>query len=206
MSKLFMPNCPILLKSPMLSNTIFHTCKTACHNYLPQIRNMYPKLILLAIILFTFSTFTLTSLFFASCTQESKEDIIIQKTRYFDSVGFKVFNNYRINLVREGEAPGYQVEKFGIIRDHAVFQLKPEPKIERNFKKDTINIDFVKTFKVLNCYYLVCKNDFIRLDFKIKRDKYILYKGIPINKYLPFDTTKAIKVDTEWAYLVFPES
>jgi hypothetical protein len=143
-------------------------------------------------------------LYLVSCRQKSDEIIILEKVQYFDSIGSKLFYNYHVNAIRGGKNSSYQVSRFDTISGYAVVRLYPESEIEKNFIKDTIDLDFVNTFKTLNCYYLVCKDNFVRIDFKTKKNRYLLYKGSPIKTiYLPLDTSKSIKIDNNWAYFKF---
>ncbi len=147
---------------------------------------------------------TIFILFMVSCRHKSDEFTIIQKVHYFDSTGVKIFNNYKINAIREGKNSNYEINRFDTVKDYALIRLYPESQIEKNFYKDTIDLDFVNAFKTLNCYFLVCKDNFVRIDFEAKKIRYVLYKGVPIKTvYLPLDTSKAIKIDKNWAYFKF---
>jgi hypothetical protein len=139
-----------------------------------------------------------------ACNQINERDAIKEKSIYFDLEGVNSFENYQIHNMRKGKNSSYQVSRYDSSHDYAIIRLYPEPKIEKNFNKDTINIAFVNTFRTLNCQYLEFRKNMVRLDFNIGDCNYVLYKnyyGKSIN--LPFDTTKSIKVENNWAYLKF---
>ena len=96
---------------------------------------------------------------------DAHKEILFQKAHYFDSIGNGIFNGYCINLIREGESPSYKVRRLDLAGEYAVITLKPSPKVEKNFLRDSINVAFVENFGMLDCYFLVCKDDFVRIDF-----------------------------------------
>lgn len=140
------------------------------------------------------------------CNQRPDIDIIKEKSIYFDSIGSKIFENYQIHNLRKGKNASYQVSRYDTLNDYAIIKLFPVAMIEKNFVRDTINIDFVNTFKILDCHYLEYRNGGIRLDFYLENKNYVMYKNFVLrNINLPFDTTKATKIDNDWAYFIFPK-
>ncbi len=139
--------------------------------------------------------------FYTSCKEKSINTVILERVNYFDSIGLKTFYNYQIGILREGKNSSFKATRFDTFSDYAIIKLNPKTEIEKNFIEDTIDINFVRRFKHLNCYYLMSKDSFVRMDFYFKKDRHTLYKGFPSKSiYLPFDTSKSIKIEKGWAY------
>ncbi len=138
------------------------------------------------------------------CSKRTDIEIFKEKTTYFDSTGYKIFENYQIHNMREGKRASYQVSRYDTLHDYAVIKLYPESVIEKNFKSDTINVNFVNSFKMIGCHYLEYRNGGIRLDFNFDNKNFVLFKNYNgHNISLPFDTTNSIKIDKNWSYFVF---
>ena len=143
-------------------------------------------------------------IFYASCRYETDKEILIKKAQYFDSIGYKTFNGFNIGRLRKGKNASYQVSKFDTPGDYAIIKLYPDSKIEKNFRRDSIDLTFTEKFKALDCYYLVCKDNFVRIDCQIGKYRYVLYRGAPFKSiYLPGDTTLAKPLDGNWSFFEF---
>lgn len=141
---------------------------------------------------------------YASCRFETNKVLLIKKAQYFDSIGHKTFNGFNFGRLRKGENASYKVSKFDSSGDYAVIKIYPAPKIEKNFRRDSIDLNFIEKFKALNCYYLVCKDNFVRIDCQIGKYRYVLYRGTPFKSiYLPVDTTLAKPLDGNWSFFEF---
>lgn len=147
------------------------------------------------------------SLLFLFCSKKDQKTIISNKINYIESFGYNPFDNTQIYQLREGKTPSYKVSRFDTTHYYAIITLKPQLKINKNFLKDSISINFVESFAKINCQYLVSKRDFMRLDFYVNDTKIILFKGAPLDTLLlPFNIESAVKVNQRWSYLEFHRS
>ena len=146
----------------------------------------------------------LSTVLYPSCFKRYDIDLVKEKSIFFDSIGYKIFKNYQIHNMRKGKKASYQVSRYDTSHDYAIIKLFPKSEIEKNFKKDTVNIGFVNSFKEIDCHYLEYRNGGVRLDFNYGNKNYVMFKNyVDKNINLPFDTTKAIKIDNNWSYFVF---
>ena len=139
-----------------------------------------------------------------SCSRESAESYLTKKATYFDSIGYQTFNNYSIQRLRPGKNSSYQVSRFDTSGEYAIIRLLPAPEVEKNFLTDSIDLHFVTQFGILGCRSLICQDHFVRMGFRLEEQNALLYSGTPSKPYyLPIDTSKSVKINENWAYVLF---
>ncbi|MBK8968882.1 MAG: hypothetical protein IPM36_19855 [Lewinellaceae bacterium] len=137
---------------------------------------------------------------YLSCNgTDSINEVVDKKISHFKNYGMKLFCNYQITPFRKGKKSSFEIRRFDQNKDFAVVKLNPSPIIEKNFRIDPISIFFVQKFKTLDCYYFVCIDSFVRIDFKHNKDNYVLYKGTSKSKlYMPLSIEQAVPVNSGW--------
>jgi len=140
---------------------------------------------------------------FFSCTKETLEDTLVKKINTFNSFGRNYFYGFDISPLREGENSVYRAVRFDTINEYAIFELKPHHRIHKNFLKDTIGLQFINAFEQLQCSSLTSFDNHVRINFKFKSERYLLFFGYPQKDSLGsrFDTTNSIQINDKWKYL-----
>lgn len=103
-----------------------------------------------------------------------------------ESTPYSIFEGYKFIPIRQTfQKVAFEVTTIPFQKDYAIIQTQPTISIEKNFKEDTISIEFVEKFAAFGCSYFSYQNSFIRADFKLRRNilgqkqKIILFRGEP---------------------------
>jgi len=143
---------------------------------------------------------------FFSCTSNVEQEIL-SKIQLFEVDKAECFSNISIKSLRAQKKP--KVLEFEVrkqkVSGYAIIQTKPEQKILKNFFKDSLDLEFVKSFDNLDVRTLINTEGFTKMESIIDDNKIIIFSGIPPNNfYLPFDTSKSFSVNRDWKYFITP--
>lgn len=156
--------------------------------------------------------FYLSLLLLCSCQNNITDQLKSTIELWEGNENIEKLKNHKFVKMRETfKHLSFDVTKIPYSNDYATLQLNPKIKIIRNFKSDTINLDFVESFSRINCEYLVFLDNFIRLDRVIKQNshnpfskkqKVIIFKGELDDNNSWLNSKETMKLDNGWRYYV----